>query len=159
MAELNSPHAFRKTSGGRLQDEVETLKDLLIMKKKTKFKAFSICDPVYRCWWLVQIGGELQEAINEFAFQIKQEPWQVVYLPGRYAHFTAHRDTGKGGLIWVKEPVNKKENLTPYIAHEVYHAVTWLMECLEVPQSTSTEEVGAYYTEFLMRNILENLPK
>lgn len=122
-------------------------------KKNNKPKEIKIIDPIFNFHWLVIVGGTNQEAINKYAKLIGAPPWEVEDSPSRYGHFTAHRDFGKGGCIWLRSDAAR------WIGHEVYHAVTWMHVCMNVPQNEATEEIGAYYSEWLTGEIVANLQK
>lgn len=105
-------------------------------------------DPVYLFSWMVCFGGELNEAIKEYATRCRGIPWTVE--PGRRnGHFAAYTDR-KCGLLWFRH----KRPAAHVVAHEAYHATFFAMQFHEVPAIEATEEVFAYYLEYLVKTIM-----
>lgn len=111
-----------------------------------------IHDNVYHFQWAVAYGGSLQSAINWFAKKIKVEPWTVSERRG-YGHFSAYRPY-KNGVLWFSE----KYPAASTVAHECFHAVNYLAECLEAKLEENSEEIFAYYQEFLVQQVYR-IPK
>ncbi len=106
----------------------------------------------YRFQWLCIIGGELQEALNYFAGRLGEETYELKKFPE--AHFSAFRPH-KTGLIWFKSKDLREE----FIAHECFHATMYLFETLDMDGPVEkTEEVFAYYLEWLTKKIREHFP-
>lgn len=101
--------------------------------------------------WFVYIGKSANFAINDFAKKTKVPGWEVEDNDRRYGHFAVYRPQ-KEGCIWFQKPFVYSPGV---IAHECFHAVSYLMERLDVKQLEETEELFAYYLEFLVNKVYD----
>jgi hypothetical protein len=117
-------------------------------------KKFSLKDTTYGSDWLVVFGGELYVAINLFCKKFK-----IPHIEGertdanRKGHFFTYVPF-RGGLIWFRDI-----KISPgIIAHESLHATYYVLNHgLEAPLNDSTEEIYAYYHEWLVDSIHNKL--
>lgn len=114
-------------------------------------KRILIKDPIYHATFLVQRGGDAQSLIDSLAKRLKVETWQLSKA-NRYGHFAAYRPH-KDCAIWLHSRAG-----VGVLSHECLHAVNYLFsECLDCSLCEKTEEVFAYYIEFLTREITRQL--
>lgn len=114
-------------------------------------RRFKIYEPVYGVEYLVQVGGTEQEAVNAYAKLLGVEPWSVTENPARRGMFFCREPAPQGG-IWLHESA-----WAGVVAHECFHAVAYTMERLKVPLNEGTEEVFAYYLQWMLNEILPKL--
>jgi hypothetical protein len=93
-------------------------------------------------------GGSLQDSIDWFSKKLGVETWKVDPSMIRYGHFSAYSPY-KDGLLWF----STKYPAASVVAHECFHAVKYFADCLEAQLSDSTEELMAYYLEYLVQQV------
>ena len=108
---------------------------------------FVINDPIFKFVWRCHIGGTAQDAIDRY-LKFFGEPKEVLQTRNRMGIFYARANCGKGGVIWIRE---KSEVI---LSHEIYHAIGWMYDLMEIPQRSETDELGAYYTDWLTEKFL-----
>jgi hypothetical protein len=117
------------------------------MGKRKVTSTHYLFDPVYHFHWMIVFGGPLQNAIDKYAKRIEEDSWTVQGNPK--AHFAAYRNK-RNGVIWFE---SKPKSLA-FVAHECFHATMYVFERLDMKGPTEeTEEVFAYYLEWLVDNI------
>lgn len=116
------------------------------MKKQ---KRFILNDPIYKATFLVQRGGTVNSAIACYAKKLKVTPWTIDrVVDGHFAAYTTH----KGGVIWLGDKAG-----TGVITHECFHATAYVFEKLECKLTEATEEVFAYYLQWLTSEVVRRL--
>ena len=118
-------------------------------KNQTRVVAF-VDDNINQFGWMLCIGHSAQEAINHFAKKSNIPTWDLPDRPSRHGHFAAYRPL-KRGLLWFPTPVQSPGA----IAHECYHAICYLIECMDSRPDSNLEELTAYYLEFLTNKVFE----
>jgi hypothetical protein len=111
-------------------------------------KRFVVTDPIFDVDYLVQIGGDLNDAIKAFAKRLGVEVWMVETSETTYGHFAAV-DPYSCGCIWLKS----QESALFTLIHEIEHAVGHAFRKKGIPPCEQTEEVYAYYKEWLAKEI------
>lgn len=111
-------------------------------------KSKVIRDQIYRFEWLVCTEQSLDKAIALFALKLQIPSW-VSDCKNQEGHFACYPPT-KNGLLWFKDP------LPDVVAHEAFHATMYAFSCAGLKNITEeTEEVFAYYLQWLTREILK----
>lgn len=116
-----------------------------------KAKSCIIYEPLFNVDVYVQRGGKINDCIKRYAKKLKVEAWTVEDNDSRMGHFTniiGH----KSGCIWL----NEKAGLGT-VAHECFHAVCEILKRSGLKLNAHTEEIYAYYLQFLINTILKKL--
>lgn len=99
---------------------------------------------------MVQRGGTKQEAVNWYCDALKLDRF-LTEEKSVYACF--YQAPGyKNGVLWFSS-----KSGTGAIVHEVSHATIHTLENHFIEISSKTEEVFAYYADFLAREIVKKL--
>lgn len=122
-------------------------------RRKADDQQFAFADPIYGFHYLVQVGGDLNQQIAHFSKHLGVDSWQVQENPNRYGHFFAYRGRKNGGL-WFRTPKRPE-----VVAHECFHATSYAFECLELPLKEDTEEVFAYYLQWMVAEVVKGMQR
>ncbi len=120
------------------------------MKKK---KIFVVNLAIYPFDVLVCIGTEkhdVEERLQKHGYRLTQEEKDALEMPGRGKTTT---------LLGNQIVIQTKENDIPVLAHEIFHAVDFMMDIIKNPLTSSNGETYAYLIEFLTREIIKNVSK
>ena len=105
-----------------------------------------LTDPIFKTDYLVQIGGDVNSAIKEFAKRLGVDPWTVHSDERLQGHFSAYRGV-RSGCLWFK-------HINPgIVAHECSHAVTFLFDNIKCTLNENSEELYSYYLEWLVTEV------
>lgn len=122
------------------------------MASKRVRRAF-IREPVFQAEFVVQKGGSLEGFMKWYAKKLKVNDSVLLqsnpYVKGK---FFCHTGSGHAGAIWI----NDKAGLG-IITHECFHAVFNLLKVRGLEVDYSSEEVFAYYQQFLVNEICKKL--
>lgn len=94
------------------------------------------------------IGGDYQFALDEYQKKIRSEKYEDEVGLGTQARFHAHAGK-KTGLIWFK---HDKPSIG-VIAHECFHAVSYMLEMSGFKMTIDSDEAYAYGLEFLCEHV------
>lgn len=110
--------------------------------KKAEKKRKILVDPVTGFHWLFQVGGTEHDSwlwyAKKFGLPLPEE--QIKGNSGSFAYNDREPFTG---LIWIRHPYAYST-----LAHEIYHAVTYMSRRLDI-NPLITDEFGASYTGYL----------
>lgn len=110
-------------------------------------KYFILEEDLLRFAFAIQYGGDINIGLAKFCKALDEE-----YIPKEH-----HRMSGgtffrikpyKDGFIWLSETATPS-----MLAHECIHAMNYISDLLEMPLNDDTEEVFAYYMEWMIREI------
>jgi len=107
-------------------------------------------DDIFITSWAVQRGGTKQEAVDWYCKLVKAEQFKVEDKDSYACFYQA--PFRKNGLLWFD-----KNQGAGGICHEVMHAVIHFMDNLDIKISQDTEELAAYYAEWLTKTIVKRL--
>jgi len=118
-----------------------------------KSKIFKINYHIYPFDCLVCVKSTIKEIENylkRYGFELSNEEKEAIELD----------DIGRGRTVMLEGGqtvirLNKLDAGT--IAHEIFHAVHFLTERLNITLSRDSDEVFAYLTEYLTNEIIKNL--
>ena len=110
-------------------------------------KRFIIHDDLYSARYHVYFGGKLLDARNDFGKRYRLKFESAVSADRAAETFYAPNRKIIG--MWFKR-VKPSPRM---ISHECYHAVRHIMRLTFIPAENSTEEVWAYYLDWLVGNI------
>lgn len=108
-----------------------------------------IGEPIFQAEFIVQKGGSLLTFFNWYKKKLKIVddfiPDENPYCRGRFIY---HRGAGHAGIIWLHDKAG-----VGVITHECFHAVHQLMIDKGIKITEDSEEVFAYYQQFLVNEI------
>ena len=108
-----------------------------------------IYDPIFRTNFYYILATDQKELLRVMKDRLNITGKEKDHVEGRF--LSAEKSGCTVGVIWTS-------NRNPWIiAHEVCHAVGWSLDTKGIPLTFETEEVYAYLTQFLSREIHEYL--
>lgn len=125
------------------------------MPRKIKICREIVLDEVFGFTWYLQFGGALGSAADWYSKRSGADKFVVIENALRLGHFATDTTAPKGGLIWFRD----LDAPPQIIAHEAFHASCWVMRCLDCKLDDNSEEVQAYYIEYLVSALSKILEK
>jgi hypothetical protein len=119
--------------------------------------SYLVTEQVYGFAFNIVTGCRLEEAIVHFMRKLKEDI-RLYKLPKDNDQVTARffalplEQNIKSGLIWLNEGTS-----IPLLVHECFHAVCYVFDMLEAELNSSTEELYAYYLNWLVEESMKCL--
>lgn len=121
--------------------------------KKIKKRNFIISWEIYPFDVLVSIGEEhadILKHIKKTGYELDDEEKEKIWMSGR----------GRTIMLKGGQTIVRLDTETPdVIAHEVFHAVAFLMDKIKIKLTQDSDEAFAYAIEFLTKRIYKELIK
>lgn len=117
---------------------------------------------IYKVSVIIHIGGDFKNL--ESNLKKNKYPQNIIDEIKNHINTTTHQSYGgmcywnpeiRTALILIKEPIEDIYGLS-YLAHELYHAVSFVLESVGMKSTIETEEAYAYFYEYLFLNVMSN---
>lgn len=123
------------------------------MQRSLTSKTLIVTDPLFSIDFMVVMGGTREDALKKFNKRTGEQLPEVEHNERQRGWVYTYNRSGAPILIWLHASA-----WAGIVAHEVFHAVYAALSNRAVPLSNDTEEVYAYYIQWLFNEIAPKLP-